>query len=286
MRSALRLALLTLLVLPAAAHAGGTASVEGSRLVITGTPGSDRIVVQVLPGTGEMLVEPIGTDPAAGISSPGTGCRFDDSLGARKVRCAAGVTQLAASLGDGDDRFATQLANVAVRVDMGAGDDFAEDVEGGGTWTLGDGDDEMLAGSERTTVSAGAGNDTLFCENPGVAGRDRGERVADGGAGKDDICGSRRDDTIDGGAGDDEITGGDGDDVIDGGAGDDELEGDDDDDRITGGRGEDEIDGGSGRDDIRARDREVDDVACGARRDKVTADRSDDLNRCETVRLR
>jgi hypothetical protein len=57
-------------------------------------------------------------------------------------------------------------------------------------------------------------------------------------------------------------------------------------DRITGGRGEDEIDAGTGSDDVRARDQQVDDVACGGGRDTVAADRDDELARCEVIRRR
>jgi hypothetical protein len=39
-------------------------------------------------------------------------------------------------------------------------------------------------------------------------------------------------------------------------------------------------------DDVRARDRARDEAGCGSGRDKVSADRTDDLVRCETVRLR
>ena len=281
---------IALLLVPAAAHAGGTASVQGDTLVVTGTPGVDMVAMEVFPD-GSISAEPIGMDPSLGPQTAGPGCErkaFYRGVDERIFCNPAGVTKIVVNLGAGDDRFvALTRITLPVTVDMGAGEDWADDYgKGGGTYRLGDGDDRGGAGSGSTsTFDGGDGNDSLMCED-----RDpedvRAVRKLDGGDGRDELCGGRYGDTLEGGAGDDEIKGADGGDRIDGGSGDDELEGEDGADRITGGRGEDEIEGGSGSDTISARDREVDDVACGSKRDTVTADRSDDLLRCETVRLR
>ena len=287
---ALLLIVTVLLVLPAAAHAGGTASVQGDTLVITGTPGVDMIATEIYPD-GSISAEQIGLDPSLGPQTAGPGCERKSFYrgDAEKIFCnAAGVTRIAVDLGAGDDRFVklTRVTQTAT-VDMGQGDDWADDYgKGGGVFRLGDGDDRGGAGGGSTaSFEGGDGNDSLMCEDRDPD-QSRGVRVLDGGAGRDELCGGRVGDTLEGGAGDDEIKGADGADRIDGGSGDDELEGEDGADRITGGRGEDEIDGGSGSDDIRARDREADDVSCGSKRDKVVADRSDDLTRCENVSLR
>lgn len=295
-------ALVALLLLPAAASAGGRAEVQGDQLVVTGTEGDDSFMVgyhSLWPN--EIVIEGMGSSAAEvqakGPAEAGPGCSLEDrNTGSPpRIYCqSSGIRTIVANMGSGDDRFATSIGAGTAdrgydkRVDMGAGDDSVELIDhAGGSYALGDGDDE-ITGSRRldTSVTGGAGNDDLWCKGKNASTNDKAELVADGGAGKDRICGGRADDRLTGGAGNDKVYAGEGDDRINGSAGDDILEGEDDADTITGGKGEDEVDGGSGKDSIKVRDGEVDDVACGSKKDTVIADTEDDLNRCEVVSRR
>jgi Ca2+-binding RTX toxin-like protein len=240
-------ALALLLLVPASAHAGGTVSVQGDTLVFSGTPDDDAAVIYFLAGSGELGAQP-RTGGGTGPTAAGPGCRTEGAPGS-----------------GGQTRVVCAAAGVTkVAVDTGAGDDFVTITLDEDRWAP---SVEMGDGKDRFTSTSGGGRVDL-------------------GAGDDRIVAGSADTRVDGGAGDDLISLQGGDDVIDGGAGDDEILAAGGDDRITGGRGEDDIDAGSGKDDIRVRDRERDDVSCGSKRDKVVADRSDDLNRCETVRTR
>jgi Ca2+-binding RTX toxin-like protein len=111
-----------------------------------------------------------------------------------------------------------------------------------------------------------------------------GDDTINGRAGKDTIRGRSGDDHLNGGVGNDTISGDSGNDVIIGGRGDDLLLGGAGNDRISGGPGADVVAGGSGRDVIRVRDGAVDQVTCGAARDRVIADPQDEVARnCEVV---
>jgi Ca2+-binding RTX toxin-like protein len=58
-------------------------------------------------------------------------------------------------------------------------------------------------------------------------------------------------------------------------------------DTLTGGSGADSISGAAGNDTINARDRAKDSIRCGSGKDKVTADKNDQVARdCETVTRR
>ena len=294
------LACVAALIIPAAAQAGGRAEVQGDQLVLTGTDGPDGLIIAystLYPD--EIVVDGMGSSPAeAQANDPtdmGPGCVHEQrpENSQPNVYCrSTGITTIVVNFGSGDDRLTLSTGSAPDRgylkqVDMGSGDDFISlGDNGGGKFDLGEGDDEMNGERSRaTSIAGGAGNDEIFCfKNEST--RDRGALVADGGAGKDRICGGRGDDRLTGGAGDDKIYAGEGDDRLNGSAGDDILNGEDDADSITGGTGEDEIDGGSGSDSIKARDGDFDDVACGSKKDTVSADKQDDLNRCEIVRRR
>ena len=284
--------LAALLLFPALAHAAGTIAVSGDTLVFTGTADPDALVLFHLAQTDELGVQPRsggGTGPSAWGRLPRRGrTRHQRPAPVR-------VPRRRRDEGRRLDRRRNDLLTVTLdpdrfarTVDMGDGDDRLDDSTGGGRVELGAGDDELVTGGGiAMTVLAGAGDDELFCDGDFLrATRARGARTVDAGAGRDRVCGGRGDDHLDGGGGDDKLYAGEGEDVLDGEAGDDLLEGGDETDRIAGGRGEDEIDAGAGKDEIRARDREVDDVACGSKRDTVTADRRDDLSRCEIVHVR
>jgi Ca2+-binding RTX toxin-like protein len=79
------------------------------------------------------------------------------------------------------------------------------------------------------------------------------------------LFGTERADTIRGFGGEDVIFG------LDGG------------DTLVGGRGKDEVFGGNGNDEIKAVDRSEDLIFCGLGRDRVRANRGDDLFNCERV---
>jgi len=89
------------------------------------------------------------------------------------------------------------------------------------------------------------------------------------------VLGGFGSDTIASGPGKDQLDGGEGDDTIGGAAGDDD---------IIGGLGADRIDGGAGDDTVRAADGLPDRIACGAGRDRVLADTTDDVAAdCEEI---
>ena len=293
MARSLFLTIALLLALPALAHAGGTARVQGDTLVFTGTEGPDHIAIAVaVDGTRELEVQTVGLDPSLGPSAAGPGCSSDPERARRWGRqgslfCqSAGVTKVVFRFLGGDDRYAGLLlpsAGLAVTIDAGAGDDFVQENYGGGTFAMGDGDDEVRADGP-AVIDAGEGDDNVLCGDRNGETRAKFAFVLDGGIGEDRICGGLKDDRIEGGAADDKIFSGEGDDRIEGGSGDDQISGGDDDDRINPGRGEDEVEGGSGKDVIRAKDRQEDDLSCGSKRDTVFVDRIDLLSRCETVR--
>jgi Ca2+-binding RTX toxin-like protein len=79
------------------------------------------------------------------------------------------------------------------------------------------------------------------------------------------LFGTERADTIRGFGGEDVIFG------LDGG------------DTLNGGRGQDEVFGGNGNDEIKTVDRSEDLIFCGPGRDRVRANRGDDLFDCERV---
>jgi hypothetical protein len=106
-------------------------------------------------------------------------------------------------------------------------------------------------------------------------GSSKGERI-DALGGDDVVAGNAGDDCVFGGDGDDHLEGGFGRDLLDGGAGD---------DLIGGGQEVSVIRAGSGNDRISSSNGVADSVDCGSGTDRVVADRSDRLHRCETIRL-
>jgi len=144
--------------------------------------------------------------------------------------------------------------------------------------------DVTISGDDSFLVANGAGGDDTITAQPGASipegvfsiggpGNDLlrappgTNAIIEGGSGNDVIIGSRKFDLLDGERGNDRVSGR---------AGPDE---------ITGGRGNDRLSGGSGRDDIDSRDSKRDSVSCGPGRDRVKADRRDQLRGCETRRI-
>ncbi len=103
-----------------------------------------------------------------------------------------------------------------------------------------------------------------------------------GGAGEDEIEGTRRNDRILGLGGDDDISGRGGNDCIDGGAGDDTLEGKAGNDRIFGGAGADRMDAGLG-DDLQDAGDGDDTVDTGPGEDIVRAGAGNDTLRARAL---
>ena len=71
---------------------------------------------------------------------------------------------------------------------------------------------------------------------------------------------------------------------MNGDAGTDKLRGGNGNDAITPGADQDIVSAQGGDDEIRARDGDKDTIDCGAGRDKVTADRIDQVKNCEFVK--
>jgi hypothetical protein len=106
-----------------------------------------------------------------------------------------------------------------------------------------------------------------------VVGANGADRITTGFAG----------DTVNGGEGNDEIRTGDGGDTVVGGRGDDAIVTGAGNDTAQGGLGFDAIDTGAGDDEVRARDSEPDQVACGEGNDRAQVEDADRLTDCETV---
>jgi Ca2+-binding RTX toxin-like protein len=193
-RRALIAALCTtcLLAVPAAAGAAVTASSDGTTISVTGTDAPEQIDITYYEG-----------DIAfGGPVVAGPGCDTDPAT--QGVSCHAGAGGVVASLGGGDDRLHSYLADAPGarygRYDLGAGDDFAEGygsevVQGGpghdeldglsGDDELdgGDGSDKVDGGLGADVVRGGAGDDSLKSDPMEVKAPD----VIDGGPGRDAI---------------------------------------------------------------------------------------------------
>lgn len=142
------------------------------------------------------------------------------------------------------------------------------------------GDDRQTGGAEDDVQRGGAGNDT----QAGGGGSDvqdggPGHDVQDGGGGADMLRGGPGSDVQDGGSGPDRLDGGPGNETQKGGSGADTI--------VTGGgsnvvQGDGATTGAAGNDVIYAQNWRRDRVDCGGgRRDRVYADRFDQLVACE-----
>jgi Ca2+-binding RTX toxin-like protein len=204
------------------------------------------------------------------ITGDGTAERLRDYRGGRgTVTIPAGqlsatlqFTSLLDRLFEPDEQFRVELSNpVNARLDRHI-------------------DSATIANTLRTGRCA---NDVLVPAGIStLSGTSAGDRIR-GRAASESLFGLAGHDCISGGRGHDLISGGDGNDVIDGDTGNDRLSGGSGNDRIDGGRGINRYSGGSGADRIDARNGRSERVDCGAGRDRVRADRSDRLRRCETV---
>ncbi len=148
--------------------------------------------------------------------------------------------------------FQIETVNAGSGADTLVGDDFANQLSGGGGNDMiegGGGRDLLSGGRGDDTILGGTGRDTIF----GGGGDDnvRGGRQADlirGNGGNDTLRGDGGNDTIAGGNGNDRVIGGGGNDRLVGGRGNDTLRGGNGDDRLIGGDGDDILNGGRGDD--------------------------------------
>lgn len=239
-RRYLRLALpasvaVALLIATGTAQAKVSASLNGSLLTVSGSKGSDRIVVACSDGlvtvNGKGLRGAIGCSKVSEVDvvSGGGNDRVDLSgvgpdhgFGQRDLPGGFGHgTGAAADLGTGNDRYA------------GGGSAFNLVLAGAGN-------DRLRGGSFRDSLQGGSGDDTVTA----AAGRD----ILLGNAGNDKLNGGADDDLLSGNAGDDLMIGGPGADLLGGGAGMDRLLGGPGPDQLIGGAGKDRLNGGPGND--------------------------------------
>jgi Ca2+-binding RTX toxin-like protein len=190
------------------------------------------------------------------VGSAGAALRGDST-------CPAGTTGYdACQIGSAsaDDQVGTSGRDYQ---DGGAGDDTQVGNSGNDTLHGGPGNDTQVAGSGNDLLDGGTGNDTQH--------GNRGLDVIYGGPGNDRIAGDSGSDALTGGGGADVIVAGTGGGVIDGDGSDAPAAG------IAASRG--------GNDVIYAQNGARDRINCGPGRDRVYADRSDQLRRCEHVIL-
>ena len=143
--------------------------------------------------------------------------------------------------------------------------------------TGGAGADRIVGFAFGDRLLGSAGNDSLLGE--------LGDDCLDGQSGNDSLFGGAGADRLDGRDGNDRADGGEGNDRASGGKGRDRLAGAAGNDVLTAGPGAGRVSGGSGNDVINTVNRRRDRVDCGSgRRDRVKADRTDRLKRCERVK--
>jgi Ca2+-binding RTX toxin-like protein len=181
----------------AATASASSVARSGATISITAAAGELNGVDVRNDGAGNFVV----SDSAG--ATPDSGCTpIDDT----HVQCpASGVTQIGATLGDGNDTFQTVGPTEAHvfggtgddNLTGGSGNDALDGEDGQDNLVGGDGDDTLTGGLGSDTFDAGAGNDTLS-----------------GGSGDDGLDAGSGDDTIDGGADSDNVSGGDGTDTI------------------------------------------------------------------------
>lgn len=154
------------------------------------------------------------------------------------------------------------------------------ELDGDFVWIHGTGGDERLLGRGGPGFS-GPAEVALLLKGRGGDNTLVGGNLADrlqGDAGEDLLKGGPGNDLLDPDRGNDVLKGGPGKDFMDGGAGNDKL---------VGGPGKDEMIGKGGRDVFKARDGKRDTIDCGPGRDKVFADRKDEVKRnCQKVKWR
>ena len=147
-----------------AADNTSSAFIANSTLIVTGTNGPDVVALNADATTVEVV--------------------FGDNASDVRTFNLADFDAISVSLGNGDDQFTEQsgvLADKALTVDGGNGND---------TITTGDGNDVIFGGNGDDTVDAGRGNDTVFLGNGNdffVWNPGEGSDTVDGGNGNADV---------------------------------------------------------------------------------------------------
>jgi Ca2+-binding RTX toxin-like protein len=272
-------------------------------------PENDNVMIDV-----ENLIGGSGDDSLTGRSSANNlaGGAGDDTLdgglgadvlagglGADTASYSSRTSPVSADAdGVADDGEIALVENDNVQVDVenltgGAGDDLLTGNNAANVLTGAGGGDQLDGGLGDDTLDGGAGADTLVGADgmDTVDGGDDADTLdgnadadaLDGGAGADTLDGGAGADSVSGSAGGDTLNGGDDADALDGGAGADAVNGNAGADTLVGGSGTDSLDAGGGADTVKARDGEVDSIACGDDADTVFSDAQDALADCETV---
>ncbi|MGP4100907.1 hypothetical protein [Nonomuraea sp. KM90] len=276
-RRALHLSLLgglavgALAALPATGHAAAGTSSASVRVVTggllqldyTGSADANNVLITLESGTNALRIsDSVNITPGAGcVSAPGD---------LTTVRCSVGITRIAARLGEGADRFVTQVP-LAGTVEGDGGDDVFRPSRSKGT---------VGAATSQILYAGGAGEDTADYSGVPATGPNgtTGVRVSLDFAGNDgrEADGSRPADK------DNVQT-----ENLVGGSFGDTLTGDAQNNRLTGGNGRDTLSAGRGNDVIDLRDNVSDHLSsCGEGTDLALADpgAGDNVSvDCETV---
>jgi Ca2+-binding RTX toxin-like protein len=229
-----------------AAHASGTLSLSGGRLIWTGTSGADTLTASGTAVPRPAPQPPLETLTFRSASAIAVAASAAAACGdpATTVTCARGaVTVVEANGSAGADTLTyddTGIFRLSLPADFdgGTGDDR---LNGSAT-----GDVALRGGSDVDVIDGEGGNDVIDGDD-GLASTPDSRDVLDGGLGEDNIEGEGGNDSIVGGdgsdarlagdAGNDTIQGGDGEDVIDGGEGEDTVIAGPENDVVNGGAG-------------------------------------------------
>jgi Ca2+-binding RTX toxin-like protein len=212
---------LTLVVVPAAQAGSVSYGSGGASLIFSGGNETNALTITLDPGGTTYTLTDSTAITAQAPCSP---------LSGTTVQCpAAGVTEVRALLGAGDDSVTLDAPTPS----------FLGGEDGTDTLTGGSGPDTIDGGNGDDTVNGRDGNDDL--DEEGFQTTVPGTNHLSGGNGNDLLTGHAGVDTLDGGAGDDTLRGGAAADVLMGGPGADYLAGQDGADSESGGDGDDQL---------------------------------------------
>jgi Ca2+-binding RTX toxin-like protein len=232
-------ALLAILLVPAAAHAG-TLSVQAGVLSYTESDPNARNAVTIGMSSDGTRINVADSGRSGGrvltLKSDGS-CTVSRASGSCP---AAGVVSVAVSTGDQDDTI-VENTTIASRLDGGAGNDRL---------TGSPGDDVLIGGPGADVLGGGGGRDTAdYSARTAPVSVTLDNQANDGEAGEGDNVGADVE-VLAGGAAGDTLTGNDGDNALLGNGGNDTLNGAGGNDQLDGGAGDDTLDGGVGSDTL------------------------------------
>jgi len=207
----------------------------GGNLNITGTNGSDRIVVRQI--NGRITID--GVKEIPWIDYTGTYGYFGEYKTPHLF--ASMVHFISIHGGDGEDRILLNSQDVPGQQPLRPL--FGTYIEGGS------GNDYIVGTEVKDKIYGGPGADIIY----GRGGNDllygnEGDDKLYGGEGDDILYGGIGNDLLYGNVGDDKLYGGEGDDILYGGIGNDRLYGNEGDDKLYGNEGDDFLFGGDGND--------------------------------------